>query len=778
MRAPDRRLGVREAYEALDDFGRRAGRLPLLLLLHASVPQSFRADLLNLLKVNFLGTEAGTDLTIDADVLLSAVVQPAAAGYYRLDPEVRRHALALLDATYREQQERRSVQVARFVLAYADALEREATLSLDALLAEYIAVQRWVGLAFTDPPAAAEAFARAIQQGTEMTPSAARLRLGGVTAAVSIPLSGHQELLAYARGIGALASGDRETAERLLGSGGDEELQVGDVTLRSGRTLLRGIARSPQESGQAAQTPRPPMIGLPDPVRVIGREREIAQLRDLLTSPGRREELIAGRNPAALSHAAVVSLVAPPGGGKWTIARQIVSESEVFRLFQDGIVWIDESGAGHRSTALKAYAEVVGATNLFDADDNVDRDRFRELFAKRRVLFVAEADSSRSLLPTLYAAGPACVVVRLIDRPPTDPTLAVVLPRLAPLEAAHFLAASGVSPEAQPAELVAFAQGNPLLLHLLASLVTTLPSGNVVDHLQRFGKSSGDAGVPGRVAWIVAMVWESLPEEIRRETSALVRALGDRTTVTMEDLPAGPATIDALQRAGLLTRSGSSARLHRLVKDALAGAIREESNAAAPRFTCDVFVSYAHLDNIELVEGRKGWVANFARALEIRLGQLLGREVTLYRDAKLAGNDLVPDESLALARGAATFVLIVSPRSVKSEWTRRELKAFIGGAGERGGLLAGNASRLFKVMQTPVPVDEQPDEIRSLLGYDFFRIDPASGRVRELNEVFGPESERDFWLKLDDLAHDISTLLEQLERAGGGSPAGGEEPAV
>ena len=32
--------------------------------------------------------------------------------------------------------------------------------------------------------------------------------------------------------------------------------------------------------------------------------------------------------------------------------------------------------------------------------------------------------------------------------------------------------------------------------------------------------------------------------------------------------------------------------------------------------------------------------------------------------------------------------------------------------------------------------------------------------MRELDEIFGPDAERDFWLKLDDLAHDICDLLK------------------
>ena len=42
-------------------------------------------------------------------------------------------------------------------------------------------------------------------------------------------------------------------------------------------------------------------------------------------------------------------------------------------------------------------------------------------------------------------------------------------------------------------------------------------------------------------------------------------------------------------------------------------------------FQGDAFISYAHMDNVELIEGHKGWVANLHRALEIRVGQLLGK---------------------------------------------------------------------------------------------------------------------------------------------------------
>ena len=63
-------------------------------------------------------------------------------------------------------------------------------------------------------------------------------------------------------------------------------------------------------------------------------------------------------------------------------------------------------------------------------------------------------------------------------------------------------------------------------------------------------------------------------------------------------------------------------------------------------FEGDAFISYAHLDNVELVEGRRGWVANLHRALEVRVGQLLGKSPHIWRDPKLSGNDLFAEALL------------------------------------------------------------------------------------------------------------------------------------
>lgn len=193
-------------------------------------------------------------------------------------------------------------------------------------------------------------------------------------------------------------------------------------------------------------------------------------------------------------------------------------------------------------------------------------------------------------------------------------------------------------------------------------------------------------------------------------------------------------------------------------------------------FEGDAFISYAHLDNVGLVEGHKGWVANLHRALEVRVGQLLGKEPHIWRDPKLAGNDLFAETLIDRLHRVAVLVTVVSPRYLKSEWTIRELEEFWHAAEEQGGIHVRNKARVFKVLKTPVPVDKTPPHLRALIGYEFFRIDPETGKIRELDEVFGPDAQRDFWLRLDDLAHDIVGLLEALESPDQ-SPAPAEAPA-
>ena len=180
-------------------------------------------------------------------------------------------------------------------------------------------------------------------------------------------------------------------------------------------------------------------------------------------------------------------------------------------------------------------------------------------------------------------------------------------------------------------------------------------------------------------------------------------------------------------------------------------------------FDFDVFVSYAHLDDAAPGEDQKGWVAKLHETLERRLAQLLGKPARFFRDPKLKGNDVFEDALVERVTHAAVLVSIVSPRYVRSEWTTRELNEFFKAAEQQGGVQIHDKSRVFKVLKTPVPLDEQSPQLRALLGYEFFRVDPQTNSFREFDEQFGPEYRQKFLMKLDDLAQDLKGLLEFVE---------------
>lgn len=181
------------------------------------------------------------------------------------------------------------------------------------------------------------------------------------------------------------------------------------------------------------------------------------------------------------------------------------------------------------------------------------------------------------------------------------------------------------------------------------------------------------------------------------------------------------------------------------------------------KFEKDIFISYAHIDDESMIEGDKGWITEFHRSLEIRLAQLLGYKPLIWRDQKLQGNDVFGDEIVDQFANVALFISILSPRYVKSEWCTKEVFEFQKASEKNIGLRYKNKSRIFKLIKTPVSFEDHPEPMKDLLGYEFYKIDSGTGRAKEFGRMFGQESEREYWIKLDDVAHDIVDLLRSIQ---------------
>jgi hypothetical protein len=192
---------------------------------------------------------------------------------------------------------------------------------------------------------------------------------------------------------------------------------------------------------------------------------------------------------------------------------------------------------------------------------------------------------------------------------------------------------------------------------------------------------------------------------------------------------------------------------------------RATERDAIRQFEVDAYISYSHFDDLRFGGNNEGWVTTFARALEIRLTQLLGRQARVDFDSELHDHDIFSFSSFDSLGRAAVMVAIVSPRYVKSAWTTRELQEFLKVAKQRGDVHAQDSTPIFKVLKTPVPLDRQPAELKSLLGYEFVKTDPVTGKASEFDhQVFGPPpARRDYWVLLDNLAHDIAAVLEKRD---------------
>ena len=189
-------------------------------------------------------------------------------------------------------------------------------------------------------------------------------------------------------------------------------------------------------------------------------------------------------------------------------------------------------------------------------------------------------------------------------------------------------------------------------------------------------------------------------------------------------------------------------------------------------FDKDLFISYAHIDNQSLIPDQEGWISTFHKALAIRLSQIRGTPPKIWRDRKLQGNDDFSNAITEALTNSGLLLSILSPRYLKSEWCIRELQTFCNVATEQtGGLNIGeNKGRLFKIVKTYVPREQYPAEFGPFIGYEFFEFD-AARRPQEFDKIYGPELERKFYAKLNDLAYDIRQTLEILDALSSETPA-------
>jgi hypothetical protein len=167
------------------------------------------------------------------------------------------------------------------------------------------------------------------------------------------------------------------------------------------------------------------------------------------------------------------------------------------------------------------------------------------------------------------------------------------------------------------------------------------------------------------------------------------------------------------------------------------------------KFEIDVLILFADRDNEASNKSQAGWVTHFKKFLELMLMQVLGEKPKILLKSEF--------DSMASPKldNAAVVVNVLSEDFIKSGQCLDNLEAFYKSVESSGNI----RNRAFKVFKTPLSLTEQPPRLRDLIGYEMYQLDSDSGEVREYTDYFSTEAERQYWMKMVDLAYDIFDTL-------------------
>jgi hypothetical protein len=151
------------------------------------------------------------------------------------------------------------------------------------------------------------------------------------------------------------------------------------------------------------------------------------------------------------------------------------------------------------------------------------------------------------------------------------------------------------------------------------------------------------------------------------------------------------------------------------------------------KYTNDLFVSYAHIDNQPILGAETLWIDQFVHDLEIELHRRYGHPVSIWRDSKLAGSDIFDEVVLHHLRNSGLLLALLSPAYLNSRWSRNELKVFAEEARSSGpGLVVNDRLRILPILIYNVPRKDWPEELRDILGFQFYSFE-----LSELSEPSG-----------------------------------------
>jgi len=162
----------------------------------------------------------------------------------------------------------------------------------------------------------------------------------------------------------------------------------------------------------------------------------------------------------------------------------------------------------------------------------------------------------------------------------------------------------------------------------------------------------------------------------------------------------------------------------------------------------DILICHTEQDN------DSKWVDNFKKFVELMLTQVLGKKPIIVMKPE---TEQISELDL---KAAKVLIPLLSEAFMESGECLDTLESYINTIGAKAKVKY--QSRVFKVLKTPLAYDQQPTKLREQLGYDFYQVDSESGLAQEFKDYFSTDAERNYWMRLVDLAYDIHETLIML----------------
>jgi len=148
--------------------------------------------------------------------------------------------------------------------------------------------------------------------------------------------------------------------------------------------------------------------------------------------------------------------------------------------------------------------------------------------------------------------------------------------------------------------------------------------------------------------------------------------------------------------------------------------------AYVPDFEYDIFISYAHVDDLTTPDQTRGWITTFEQFLSVLLSRRVGRigSVKIWRDPTLDGSQLFDKTIEDRIKRSAVFLAFTSCGYLASDYCQQELKWFHDSAAcDRLGVSVGDRMRVLNVLLNNIPPTNWPEYYGKTSGYDFFMSD-------------------------------------------------------